>query len=77
MPRPAAILVEFRERLPGLVRAAAMLALGLSPGLACKSKLEQSCRCSTDCRDGLLCVIEVNSATIIPNKFSSNFSSGP
>ena len=62
---PATTFTAIRERLPGLARAAAMVALGLSPGLACKSKQEESCRCAEDCRDGLLCVIESNNATLI------------
>ncbi|MCA9698416.1 MAG: hypothetical protein KC431_12880, partial [Myxococcales bacterium] len=51
---------RFSDRGPGLLRAAAFLALALAPGLGasgCKSKDGQACRCASDCRDGLVCVI--------------------
>jgi hypothetical protein len=50
--------LDLSSRLPGLLRAAAMVALAFTPGIACKAKEGEVCRCASDCRDTLICVIE-------------------
>ena len=59
-------LAQLRARLPGLARAAAMVALAISTGWACKARDGDVCRCASDCREGLICVVEETEVLDLP-----------